>query len=127
MRFAPLALLAAVCLPCFMLSCASSASRTEHGYGTVEISYTTTPSPIKANVVFDFALEIQGVKLDDVVVTAVQPQTRVHLLDEPTMQELAAGKWVAKGMLLHLPGDWEIAVDLYFNGRERHYTYPVRL
>ncbi|PCJ54122.1 MAG: hypothetical protein COA70_05650 [Planctomycetota bacterium] len=124
MRFAPLALLFAVFLP---LSCASSASRTEHGYGTVVIEYTTTPAPIQANVSFDFELSIEGVDLDDVIVTAVHPKTRVHLLAEPTMRNVSAGKWVAQDMLLHLPGEWEIAVDLYYNGRERHYTFPVSL
>ena len=124
MRFAPLALLVAVLLP---LSCASSASRTEHGYGTVGIDYTTTPAPIQVNVVFDFELTIEGVDLNDVIVTAVQPKTRVHLLDEPIMLKVSAGEWIAQDMLLHLPGEWEIAVDLYYNGRERHYTFPVSL
>jgi len=124
MRFAPLALLLAILLP---FSCASSASRTEHGYGTVGIEYTTTPAPMQANVGFDFELSIEGVDLNDVVVTAVHPKTRVHLLEEPIMRNVSAGKWVAQGMLLHLPGEWEIAVDLYYNGRERHYTFPVQL
>lgn len=127
MRFAPLALLAVALLPLSTLACASSASRTEHGYGSVEVEYSTTPSPIQANVLFDFTLNIQGVNLDDVVVTAVHPKTRVKLLDDPTMKNLADGQWVAENMLLHLPGDWEIAVDLYYNGRERHYTFPVSL
>ena len=127
MRFAPLALLALALLPPTTLACASSASRTEHGYGTIAIEYQTTPSPLQANVVFDFILDIEGADLDDVVVTAVHPQTRVTLLDEPTMKNAAEGHWVAEGMLLHLPGDWEIAVDLFYNGRERHYTFPVRL
>ena len=124
MCFAPLALWIAIFIP---LSCASSASRTEHGYGTVNIEYTTTPAPIQANVSFDFELNIEGVDLDDVIVTAIHPKTRVHMLDEPIVQNVAKGKWIAENMLLHLPGEWEIAVGLYYNGRERHYTFPVSL
>jgi len=127
MRIALLAILTAVLLPLTTSSCASSAVRTEHGYGAVSVQYTTTPSPIQVNTLFDFALSIQGVDLDDVFVSAVHPQTRIALLDLPRMEEVSEGKWIAHGMLLHLPGDWEIAVDLYYNGRERHYTFPVQL
>ena len=127
MRLAPLALLAFTLLPITALSCASSASRTEHGYGTIKIDYTTTPAPMQANVVFDFELSIQGVDLDRVIVTAVHPKTRVALLEESIMLNTSEGHWIAQDMLLHLPGEWEIAVDLYYNGRERHYTFPVSL
>ncbi|MFK5957154.1 MAG: hypothetical protein QM477_11985 [Planctomycetota bacterium] len=124
MRFAPLALLVAVLLP---LSCASSASRTEHGYGNVLIEFETSPEPIQANVKFDLLLSIEGVDLEQVLVSAVQPKTRVALLDKPRIEQLPDGRWIARDMLLHLPGVWEIAVDLYYNGRERHYTFPVSL
>lgn len=127
MRFAPKVILAATILPILALSCASSASRTEHGYGSVNIGFTTSPHPIQANVLFDFELSISGVNLEDVKVSAVHPKTRVGLLEEPFVIEVAEGEWVAQEMLLHLPGAWEIAVDLYYNGRERHYTFPVTL
>ena len=123
MRVALLLLAPLICLT----SCTTTEARSEHGYGKVEIVYSTVPAVIRCNELFEVHLVIKAPAIEQVQVHATQPSTRVALLDAPQMVDLGGGHWVAYDMLLHLPGAWEITVDLAYNRRLRHYTYPVQL
>ena len=108
-------------------SCSSAGARTEQGYGQVEIHTETLPQQVLPNAPFDFVMEIQGPELEQVRVGALMPSSRTRMLKNVDVEQLPDGRWIARGMLLHLPGTWEVTVDLTYNGRERHYTFPVRL
>lgn len=108
-------------------ACSSSTPRSEQGYGKVEISTETMPRSVQANESFDFIMEIRGPELEAVHVGAIMPDTRTRMLKDVTVEQLPGDRWIARGMLLHLPGLWEVTVDLEYNGRERHYTFPIRL
>jgi hypothetical protein len=108
-------------------ACSSAGARTEQGYGQVKIRTETLPGEVSPNTSFDFVMEIQGPALEQVRVDALMPDSRTRMLKDVEVERLPDGRWIARGMLLHLPGSWEVTVDLTYNGRERHFTFPIRL
>lgn len=124
-RFLPtlLALLLLALLP----ACSSAEGRSEQGYGQVQIRTETVPRSVQPNESFDFVMIIEGPELEEVRVGALMPDTRTQMLEDVTVEALPGDRWIARGMLLHLPGLWEVTVDIVYNGRERHYTFPMRL
>lgn len=108
-------------------ACSSAEGRSEQGYGQVQMRTETVPPSVRANESFDFVMIIEGQDLEEVRVGALMPDTRTKMLEEVTVEALPGDRWIARGMLLHLPGLWEVTVDIAYNGRERHYTFPMRL
>lgn len=108
-------------------ACASTEARSEHGYGKVHIQTETLPAAVSPNERFDFVMLIEGQDIEEVRVNALMPVSRVRMLQNVTVEALPDDRWIARGMLLHLPGLWEVTVDIAYNGRERHYTFPMRL
>lgn len=85
------------------------------------------PHAVHPNEPFDFIMIIEGPDLEEVRVGAVMPATRMQMLKDVPVEPLSGNRWIARGMLLHLPGQWEVTVDIAYNGRERHYTFPMQL
>lgn len=85
--------------------------------GTFLIEYTTDPSPIPLSE--DFVLrtrvtDVDGRWVDDatVVVTADMPAHGHGMNTTPTTEYDREGWYVTEGMLFHMPGDWQIVIDI---------------
>lgn len=85
--------------------------------GTFLIEYTTDPSPIPLSE--DFVMrtrvtDVDGRWVDDatVVVTADMPAHGHGMNTTPTTEYDREGWYVTEGMLFHMPGDWQIVIDI---------------
>ena len=76
-----------------------------------------------------FAVEVSvpGPRPDAVEIDADMPEHHHGMLSEPVVTEVAPGRWRAEGMLLHMPGDWEIYVTVLRNGRRERGVFPLHL
>ena len=107
--------------------CASTENLSEHGYGAMEISYSTVPEIFSCNQAVDFILRLDGPEVEAVELEGVHPATGVRLLDLPQITRSEDGRWIAHDLLLHLPGTWEIEVHMHYNGRVRHHTISIEV
>ncbi|MHC4380328.1 MAG: hypothetical protein ACYSU1_04475 [Planctomycetota bacterium] len=125
MPFAVVVLAATVLL--MSTGCASTENLSEHGYGSMTIRHSTTPGEVDCNRLFDLVIRIDGPEVEAVEMEGLHPATRVGLLDPPAVERTADGSWVAPGLLLHLPGTWEIEIHMHYNGRVRHHTIRMEV
>ena len=111
----------------FLAGCASTENRSEHGYGVMEISYSTDPGDWLCNKPVDFILRIDGPEVETMEMEAIHPATRSATLDPIMVTRGKDGRWTARDLILHLPGTWEIQVHMHYNGRVRHHTISVEV
>ena len=97
--------------------------------GTFLIEYTTDPSPIPLSE--DFVMrtrvtDIDGRWIEDatVVVSADMPAHGHGMNTMPTTEYDREGWYVTEGMLFHMPGDWQIVIDVTADGTVETSSLP---
>ena len=84
--------------------------------GLFEVTYTTTPNPLPLNDYFDMAVTLTEaeVSTDELVlgVDAKMPEHNHGMNVLPEFEMGGRGKLAVKGMLFHMPGHWEITVQV---------------
>lgn len=106
-------------------ACSSTDRVSERGYGRMDLQWSADPTPLEANRPFDLHLRIDGPMVERLEVMAVHPSTQVRLLHTPPVHQVSADHWVAEDLLLHLPGTWEVELQLHYNGRVRPHTLSL--
>lgn len=73
---------------------------------------------------FDIEVEVwtdetmtEPASFERLFVDAGMPHHRHGMNVVPEIEALAPGRWVARGMLLHMPGRWQFYVDVLDDGR----------
>lgn len=79
------------------------------------------------NEVFSLELLVPGPQPDELKVDADMPAHKHGMLSAPVTVDLGGGRFRTDGMLLHMPGDWVVFVDIVRGEAVEHVEFPVTL
>jgi hypothetical protein len=109
-----LLLLLLLLLPCLALPasavCPLPAAALQQG--AVQAAWKVDGPPIAVGR--HFVIEVQTCPLDAVLarVDATMPEHRHGMNYRPSLKPLGAGRWRVEGLLFHMPGRWELRLDV---------------
>ena len=103
-------LLIFLCILCF--GCESSHTVISND-GKWRVSFDPAPEDIPLNEMFEMRVWVNGnTKIKSVRVDAAMPAHGHGMMTESTTELQLDGSYLATGMLLHMPGDWELYFDI---------------
>ncbi len=108
-------------------------SRVVSNDGTYLVSYESRPEVIPLNEPFDLTVWVQnpdGTALSAPIgleVDGRMPQHRHGMNRVPTVEQMEDGRFLIKGMLFHMPGLWELDVDVSQGGVTERAQFPIDL
>ena len=115
-------------------ACAGSALACDNGGTPLTTSKADAP---RAAVVWDdaplaqpFSFKIEfcdDVTVQDINVDAMMPAHKHGMNYSPTVVDLGGGVFQADGMLFHMPGVWEVRIDLMHDRGSASYIHTVTL
>ena len=76
---------------------------------------------------FTLRVDVSGSSPDEVVVDADMPGHKHGMMSKPIVRHEGDGRWYADGMLLHMPGHWEIYVTLVRGNLRELTTFPLEV
>lgn len=98
------------------------------------ISFRPRPATIEPGI--SFALDVRVVQVSDgepidentrLTVDAAMPEHRHGMNVQPQITRVARGTYEVKGMLMHMPGHWELYFDLADGPVTTRATIPMEL
>ena len=102
--------------------------------GTYYVVFSPQPGAIPLNEMFSLDIRVRDgverrplagdVRLD---VDAAMPEHRHGMVTRPRVTPGGGGAFTAEGMLLHMPGYWEIYFDITRDGVTERVQVPVEL
>jgi hypothetical protein len=102
--------------------------------GEFLVDYAPDPDPIRLNEPFELALQVhlaaepaRPVVGAQVFVSAWMPDHEHGMVRQPETVELGGGAYRARGMLFHMPGRWELRVDVIAGGGPERTVFQVDL
>lgn len=102
--------------------------------GTWRVRYTPDPDPIPLNDLFELRVEVtradDDTPLADTAVLDVEARMPAHnhgMNVEPEIAREADGSFTVTGMQMHMPGAWELYVDIEEGGVVERATFDVPL
>lgn len=121
-----------------VLGCGDAASgkagggRVDSNAGSYSVSFEPSPRPIPLNQPFDVAFTVSargGATLGSVSVDvdARMPAHRHGMSRAAKVTSLPGGKYLAQGLMLHMPGRWELYFDITEGGRTERAQVDVDL
>jgi hypothetical protein len=95
--------------------------------GAVQAAWAVASPPIAVGK--HFALDIQVCPLDAVLsrVDATMPEHRHGMNYRPSLKRLGPGQWRAEGLLFHMPGRWQLRLDVQTAGGTESLLAPITL
>ena len=105
--------------------------RVDSNGGTYSVTVESTPNPIPMNEPFDLRFTVAA-KSGSLQGVAVQVDARMpahgHGMNRvPKLTTQADGTTRAEGMLFHMPGHWELYVDITQGGKTERAQFDVDL
>ena len=99
--------------------------------GPFVVSYATTPAPVPLNEPFNVRVNVvdthsQPVTNVTIRVNATMP-THGHGMNVAPTHTAFPGGVTAQGLLFHMPGQWELHVDLEAPGKTTRAVFPIHL
>lgn len=95
-----------------------------HGTDGLKVALSQPEKGIKISQRFDLEFAVCGAddaKIDGIAVDAIMPAHRHGMNYRPIVTRLSEGRYKASGMLFHMPGQWQVIVDvLSENSPQRH-------
>ncbi|MBC8370497.1 MAG: hypothetical protein H8E25_10895 [Planctomycetes bacterium] len=79
------------------------------------------------NEIFSFEIELIDGPADSVGVDADMPSHGHGMITEPVVNKLDGTHYQVDGMMLHMPGYWEIYVDVMRDGDSERFMLPITL
>lgn len=124
MKLLPLSLLLMTALPA--IACPLPAPAVQQG--ATQAAWKVENAPIAVGK--HFALEVQVCPADAVLtrVDASMPEHKHGMNYRPSIQRVGdrkEGRWRAEGMMFHMPGRWELRLDVQVGGRTERLTDTV--
>ena len=101
--------------------------------GLYTVRWRTEPDEIPLNAPFTVELRLgraDGSELPDttkVVVDATMPAHHHGMNRAPRIESDDPSVWHARGMLFHMPGDWEVTIDVFERGVSERAVFEVEL
>jgi hypothetical protein len=95
--------------------------------GAVQAAWKVDGAPIAVGR--HFALDVQVCPATAVLarVDAVMPEHRHGMNYRPTVKPLGDGRWRAEGLLFHMPGRWELRLDVQAVGNTEKLIDTIHL
>ncbi len=95
--------------------------------GSVQAAWAVDGAPIAVGR--HFAIELKLCPLDAVLVRvdATMPEHRHGMNYRPSLKPLGDGRWRAEGLMFHMPGQWELRLDVRAAGRTETLLDPITL
>jgi hypothetical protein len=95
--------------------------------GAVQAAWAVASPPIAVGK--HFALDIQVCPLDAVLsrVDATMPEHRHGMNYRPSLKRLGPGQWRSEGLLFHMPGRWQLRLDVQTAGSTETLLAPINL
>ena len=90
--------------------------------GSFDITLTSKPRVIPLNELFELTIEVRPAKsVKDpnpiwISVNATMPAHQHGMNTRPRIEDLGKGKFVVRGLLFHMAGEWEVAIDVAKGG-----------
>ena len=96
-----------------------------------EVELRVTPAPIPVNQHFEAEISVRG-RADgelpgSVNVDADMPAHGHGMNTAPRLTSLGEGRWRVEGLLFHMPGSWELYVDVGEGQQLQRAAFPVEL
>jgi hypothetical protein len=88
--------------------------------GALQLSWAGEPAPLVVGRAFTLAMRLCPEAAKVLRVDATMPEHRHGMNYRPSVRLLAPGRWQAEGLLWHMAGRWELAVEVE-NAGERHW------
>lgn len=86
--------------------------------GPLQLGWSTEPDTLAVGRPFAVLLRLCPLAARVVRVDATMPEHRHGMNYRPTVRPLGEGRWRAEGLLWHMAGRWELAIEVE-NGGER--------
>ena len=101
-------------------------------WGSFYVAYTTSPSPIPLGEVFGLTVTVsdsgdhsKGVPDSTIAVDALMPAHRHGMNLRPRITAIGDGRFTVDGMLFHMPGPWQILIDVTRDGVTERAVFDV--
>ncbi len=108
--------------------------RAEGSEGRGFVLYRPHPDPIVLNEPFEVELRVfengsspRPIEGADVYVSGWMPDHLHGMVLQPETTELGGGIYRARGLLFHMPGHWQIFVDVVVGRKPERATFEIRL
>lgn len=99
-------------------------------HGSYDVHVVTEPTPLPLNELFGLRVEVtpraDAPAVDAVSVDADMPE-HGHGMNTRPQVTAGEGTWRVEGMLFHMPGTWELYVDVESGGIVERAVIPIEL
>lgn len=101
--------------PAFAADCPLPANALHDG--AVQAIWAADPAPVAVGR--HFTIRVQLCPIDAVLtrVDATMPAHRHGMNYRPGIKALGGGRWHVEGLMFHMPGQWELRLDIQSDGR----------
>lgn len=80
--------------------------------GSVQAVWQTKPAPIQNGKLFTLDVQLCPADVKLMKVDATMPEHQHGMNYRPSIKHLAHGNWRAEGLMFHMPGTWELKLDV---------------
>jgi hypothetical protein len=104
----------------------------ESNAGTYRVTWQSKPDPVPLNATFELEVEVVDVAGGDVAALelaadAAMPDHSHGMNTQPRVTRLGPGRFRVEGMLMHMPGYWELYFDLARGPLRERAQFPIEL
>ena len=111
--------------------CGDSSREVRSNGGSHTVAFKPTPDPIPMNQLFDLTFTVKSAsssaQTTKVEVDARMPAHGHGMNRVPKVTRLADGTVKAEGLLFHMPGHWELYIDITQGGVTERAQFDVHL
>jgi hypothetical protein len=102
--------------------------------GSYYVTWTSIPDPVPLNEMFEMHFKVA--RADDhqvpvpaamITLSAWMPVHNHGTSLQPVVESIGDGTAIAKGVLLHMPGAWELRVGIAVSGQMERATFEIQL
>jgi hypothetical protein len=95
--------------------------------GAVQAAWWAEPAPIAVGKPFALRLQLCPAGAQLLRVDATMPEHRHGMNYKPSVKSQGGGRWRAEGLLWHMPGRWELRLDVQAAGAEHRLRQSLTL
>ena len=101
--------------------------------GSFEVTLSTTPPAIPLNDLFELNVEVRTIgEVEDpnpvwLDVAATMPAHKHGMNTVPRVEDLGKGRFLVRGLLFHMAGEWELEFDVVKGRIHEHAVTRVQL
>jgi len=95
--------------------------------GAVQVAWKPDPAPLIVGRAFALQVQVCPVTARVLRVDATMPEHRHGMNYRPSIKSLGEGLWRAEGLLWHMVGRWELAIEVEVAGERRWLRQAVQL